>query len=202
MLYTLNEHVHKKYLNGSAIKGAPMPKLIENVRTRALEAAKNELLVSDYNGFTIRSVAKRCGIAVGTLYNYFPSKDMLAAAVMLQDWTKALAVMRQSATRSQNILDGLQTIYEEIERFASVYRNVWSQYSLTSQFASDYSDRHQLLLNQLAAIIHDLLANFQADEDQVLDRFVAENLLMAAVNQTPYQPLAVLLNRLFIIKKR
>ncbi len=179
-----------------------MPKLIENVRTRALEAAKNELLVSDYNGFTIRSVAKRCGIAVGTLYNYFPSKDMLAAAVMLQDWTRALAVMHQSATRSQNILDGLQIIYEEIERFASVYRNVWSQYSLTSQFASDYSDRHQLLLNQLAAIIHDLLANFQADEDQVLDRFVAENLLMAAVNQTPYQPLAVLLNRLFIIKKR
>ena len=33
---------------------------------------------------TVRSVAAGCGVAVGTVYNYFSSKDMLIAAFMLE----------------------------------------------------------------------------------------------------------------------
>lgn len=199
MYYTLNERVHKN-LKSSAIEGAGMPKQIENVKRRALEAAKRELLQSDYSGFTIRSVAKKCGIAVGTIYNYFPSKDLLAASVMLEDWNGALLAMRQGSSQSDTITDGLNHIYKEIEHFSSVYKGVWSQYSLTSQFASDYSERHGLLINQLSEIIHDLLVRFHAQEDTFLENFVAENLLLAAVNQNNFKSLANLLDRMFVNK--
>jgi len=62
-----------------------MPKRIENLRENILACAKKEMLAQGFDALNIRNVARGCGIAVGTVYNYFPSKDMLAAAVMLED---------------------------------------------------------------------------------------------------------------------
>lgn len=33
-------------------------------------------------GLSIRSVARECGVAVGTLYNYFPDKASLVSAIV------------------------------------------------------------------------------------------------------------------------
>ena len=60
-----------------------MPKIIENLRQTLLSAARTLLLREGYAALTIRRVAAISGIAVGTVYNYFPSKELLAAAVML-----------------------------------------------------------------------------------------------------------------------
>ncbi len=175
-----------------------MPKQIENLQERILETAKCELLESDYSRFTIRSVAKECGIAVGTIYNYYASKDILAASVMLMDWNEALSAMRLGSGTSVSITEGLHVIYIEIEKFNSLYKGVWSQFSYTCQFASEYSKRHDLLLNQLAEIIHALLLRFYIAEDKFLENFIAENLLLAAMKQSEFQPLAAIFNRIFI----
>ncbi len=175
-----------------------MPKQIENLQERILETAKCELLASDYSGFTIRTVAKKCGIAVGTIYNYYTSKDILAASVMLKDWNEALSAMRKGSGTSANITDGLHVIYIEIEKFNSLYKGVWSKLSFTGQFAAEYSKRHDLLLNQLAEIIHSLLMRFHIVEDKFLENFIAENLLLAAMKQSEFQPLAAIFDRIFI----
>ncbi len=175
-----------------------MPKQIENLQDRILETAKCELLESDYSRFTIRSVAKKCGIAVGTIYNYFTSKDILAASVMLKDWNEALFAMRQGSGTSISITEGLYVIYIEIGKFNSLYKGVWSQFSYTSQFASEYSKRHDLLLEQLAGIIHTLILRFHIAEDKFLENFIAENLLLAAMKQSDFQPLAAIFDRILI----
>lgn len=175
-----------------------MPKQIENLQERILDTAKCELLELDYSGFTIRSVAKKCGIAVGTIYNYYTSKDILAASVMLKDWNEALSAMRQGSSTSETITEGLRVIYKEIDQFSSLYRGVWSQFSLTGKFAAEYSKRHELLLNQLTDIIHSLLMRFHIAEDKFLENFVAENLLLAAMKQSEFQPLAAIFDRIFI----
>ena len=63
-----------------------MPKLLDNIKEKAIEEARREMLSDGYRAMTIRRVAKELGIAVGTLYNYFSSKEYLAAGVMLEDW--------------------------------------------------------------------------------------------------------------------
>ena len=55
-----------------------MPKLLDNIKEKAIEEARREMLSDGYRAMTIRRVAKELGIATGTLYNYFPSKEYLA----------------------------------------------------------------------------------------------------------------------------
>ena len=43
---------------------------------------------------TASSVANGCGIGVGTVYNYFSSKDMLIASFMAEDWLIRLKRMK------------------------------------------------------------------------------------------------------------
>ena len=57
-----------------------MPKIIENLREQLLEETKKQILDRGYANTTIRSVAKACGVGVGTVYNYFESKEMLVAS--------------------------------------------------------------------------------------------------------------------------
>ena len=53
-----------------------MPKLIPDAKNNILSIAKKQLFMKGYNGLIIREVAEQCGLAVGTIYNYFSSKDM------------------------------------------------------------------------------------------------------------------------------
>jgi AcrR family transcriptional regulator len=67
-----------------------MPKIIDNARENLLTAAEELLFDEGYKGVTIRKVAKRCGMAAGTVFNYFENKDMLIASVIARDWAKVL----------------------------------------------------------------------------------------------------------------
>jgi AcrR family transcriptional regulator len=51
------------------------------VRTRLLDAAGELIAIGGYGEATIASVAERAGVAVGTVYRYFPSKAALFAEV-------------------------------------------------------------------------------------------------------------------------
>lgn len=52
-------------------------------RRRMLEAAEELALEGGWDGVQMREVATRAGVALGTLYRYFPSKEHLLVSVML-----------------------------------------------------------------------------------------------------------------------
>ena len=90
-----------------------MPKIIENVRELLLETAKEQIRLQGYSKTTIRTVASACGLGVGTVYNYFKSKDMLIATFMLEDWRECLKEMKSHSSTEQlfNILWKNQRIW-------------------------------------------------------------------------------------------
>ena len=78
-----------------------MPKIIRDLKSRLIEEAKKQIELAGYGALTIRSVAKACGVGVGTVYNYFPSKDTLIATYMLEDWNRREAEEQAAAAAAK-----------------------------------------------------------------------------------------------------
>lgn len=55
-------------------------------REDILRAARELALAPGAGALSMRAVAQRCGIAVGSVYNYFPTKADLTIAVVSQVW--------------------------------------------------------------------------------------------------------------------
>ena len=127
-----------------------MPKIIENLESRLLEEAKRQIQESGYGAMTIRSVAKGCGVGVGTVYNYFPSKDALLATYMLSDWNRCMDAIHAVSTYSDTAMPVLRCMYDQLVGFAKLHHNVLSDEAAAASFAGSFSSYHMLLRSQLA----------------------------------------------------
>ena len=88
-----------------------MPKIIENLRQRLIEEARRQVNECGYAAMTIRSVAAGCGVGIGTVYNYFTSKDTLVASFMLEDWQKSIHLIRATSQESLDASEVFRCIY-------------------------------------------------------------------------------------------
>lgn len=59
-------------------------------RELLLSAAKDLAYAQGLDKVNIRAVAAKCGVAVGSIYNYFPTKADLIAAVIEDFWQQAV----------------------------------------------------------------------------------------------------------------
>lgn len=157
-----------------------MPKLIANLRENILKNAKAELLQKGYDSLTIRKVAQDCGIAVGTVYNYFSSKEMLAASVMLEDWLCVLNRIHGGCAAARSVPDALRVLYEGVSDFSGIYRSVWEGYAFSETERGAFSERHRLLASQLKECLQPALTRFSPDAPEGTEVFLVENLLLCS----------------------
>lgn len=61
-----------------------------------LEATAQVLLTHGYEGATTARVAERAGVSVGSLYQYFPNKEALVAALIERHAGQIIALMEQA----------------------------------------------------------------------------------------------------------
>lgn len=94
-----------------------MPKLIENLKEKLLAEADKQLQEVGYGAMTIQSIAKACGVGVGTVYNYFSSKDEILIACMAEAWGKRLDRIRTVAQYAQTYEAVVHCIYDQILTF-------------------------------------------------------------------------------------
>ncbi len=67
------------------IRKKPIQKRAENTVTDILEAATkllNELGEAKFHQFGTTELAKKCGVSIGTLYQYFPDKETILAELL------------------------------------------------------------------------------------------------------------------------
>lgn len=172
-----------------------MPKIIAQLRGDILTNARRLLFSSGYDAFTMRSVAAACHVAVGTVYNYFPSKVMLVAEVILEDWKAALLRMDTPA-EGEAPLEGLGRIFEELMVFYDQYDALWKEYA-ASNTAPLQGAYHFQLVEQLGERIAAVLAPCAPMCSPVLPEFLAETLLGAAARgRARFHELLPILQRL------
>lgn len=86
----------------------------KDARSRILQAALDEFSEKGYHASTIDSIAERAGIAKGTVYRYFNTKEGLFSALKEDTITEFVEMARKDLSQEQDILkiiEGVITMY-------------------------------------------------------------------------------------------
>ena len=149
-----------------------MPKIIENLESKLIEEARKQIGESGYGAVTIRSIAKGCGVGVGTVYNYFPSKDALLATWLLRDWKECTTAINAVSTYSDSPAPVVNCIHDQLRQFAQRHQAIFRDETAAVSFAGSFSRYHSLLRQQLAEPLEKFCGDPFAAE------FIAEALLI------------------------
>ena len=161
-----------------------MPKIIENIKEQIIEEAKRQLFENGYSKTTIRSVATACGIGVGTMYNYFSSKDMLISSFMLEDWKNCTLQMKKMDT--SNPLIFLEGLHDYLKVFIDKYSFLFKDKDAASVYSSVFTERHAQLRKVLAEIIMPVCTCKDYDDPDFMARHIAESLLFWILEDVPF----------------
>lgn len=167
-----------------------MPKIIVNLESRLIEEARKQIEQEGYGAVTIRSVANACGVGVGTVYNYFSSKDALLATYMLRDWETCLTAIRAVSNYSESALPVLRCIFDHLTAYTRRHSAVFCDEAAAASFAGSAGRYHSMLRGQLAEPIRKhCSSDFTAE-------FIAESLLTWTVAGKTFDQIYALLEKL------
>jgi AcrR family transcriptional regulator len=172
-----------------------MPKIIEHLRETLLAEARKQVETHGFAATTIRSVAAACNVGVGTVYNYFPSKELLVAAYMLEDWQTCMNDIRAALAGAPDAASTLGCIYRGLTEFNEAHRSLFADRDATVVFASAGSDKHPLLRRQIADLLLPLTADLPGDR-AFLGEFIAEALITWSTEGRPFHDVFPIIQKL------
>lgn len=121
-------------------------------RQAIIEGALSLLEQSTYEKIQMRDVALEGGVALGTVYRYFASKEHLFAAVMVQ-WTLTLEQRVQSGPLpggdpAERLRAMMRRVLSSFERWPQFYAVVSLLETTTDVYAQETNDRFRARANE------------------------------------------------------
>ena len=151
-----------------------MPKKIENLQGTILKAGKEILDSGGFDAFNIRAVSKECNIAVGTIYNYYPSKENLVANIMLEDWQMRVGKIKDKIKPSFDRYHTVKLIFETLLSFQKSIRKNWGTFSGNDIVQTELK---KLLFADVSDLIHSTFLYFGVNMSPDPTNFITDILL-------------------------
>ena len=164
-----------------------MPKIIENLPQRLLEEARRQCEELGYSNMNIRSVAKNCGVSVGSVYNCYPNKDALIAAFIQADWKEC---MEASKANFETAEDALRSAYDGLCQFLKRNEKIFQDAAATLLFSGSGSQYNNMVRQELAALVRPFC------RDEATAKFVSASLTFCVVEGVVFEELSSVLLRL------
>ncbi len=157
-----------------------MPKIIPNIREQLLNEAKRQIAQKGYGDTTMRSVAGACGFAVGTMYNYFESKEMLVATFVYEDWQRRLDNIAAISDECPRTL--FEVIYNSLVAFVNDNKKLFTDPDAARILRPSFATKHRMLRNQLAEFIIPVCQARELEQPEIVAGFVAEAIISVAID--------------------
>lgn len=141
-------------------------------REAILAASRGLVMRQGWNAVSIRAVASACGVAVGSIYNYFDSKADLAAATVESIWAEILHMPAQGPEMCSAVRC-VEWLFACMERGSRQYPGILSLHP-TAFGGEDTSQGQRLMRQSLDHILKSLCAVLQSDKAVRPDAFDAQ----------------------------
>ncbi len=171
-----------------------MMKINDELYETMLSAGKDALLGGSYKNLTIRYIAEKCAVSVGTVYNCFASKEMLVATIMLRDWVGLMKKAESEIALANSCADGFEVVFNIVRCFVETYHGVFEESGVVIGM---HVEQHEKLIGQLGCLIRGLLDRVGKDTAPDPTRFLAETILLAGCRRTlAFNDIRVFLERI------
>lgn len=100
-----------------------MSNKIENAREKLMKTGKQCLLEGKDSDFSVKEVAAQCGMATGTFYQYFPSKEALIFNILQKDWEELLTSFDEIKEEEISLHEKINFVFNGLAGFETNYRN-------------------------------------------------------------------------------
>lgn len=93
-----------------------MPKVIKDIENKIFVGAMELFEEKGYQAVDMKNIAKKVGIAVGTLYNYYPNKEALYTKIFHRSWEttmERLGCITEAEGSSREKLYNFYDVFEE-----------------------------------------------------------------------------------------
>jgi AcrR family transcriptional regulator len=168
-----------------------MPKIIKNLESKLIAEAQKQILEQGYGAVTIRSVANACGVGVGTVYNYFSSKEELLATYLLDDWNNCITAIEAVSRYSDSPAPVVRCIYDQLSAYAIRHQAIFQDEAAFSTFAASFGRYHTMLRGQLAEPLRKFCGSDFASD------FISESLLAWAMAGKTFDEIYSMIGKLF-----
>lgn len=104
-----------------------MPKIIENIEEEITQKALNLFKKGSYKKVSMRKIANEAGIAVGTLYNYYPNKFELYIEVFEESWKETYQILRDNCKKQDKryLKNFIEILYSEMKKRKFIVRELF-----------------------------------------------------------------------------
>lgn len=144
---------------------------------RILAAAHKIFTDKGYRQADMRSIAKEAGIAVGTIYNYYPNKAVLYQAILTGQWDELeQQIFQVTQDVKQSMVEKLRFITDYLLVFAAHHSSFWLEIVEDPQRGAEMRDEghraqmraHEQLKKHLRSVFSECTADTARIERHVL----------------------------------
>lgn len=136
-----------------------------DVKENILNSAKEIALKQGITKINIRAVAKNSGIAIGSVYNYYPKKDDLLMAVIEDFWTEALSEIDFRNLDGNSFFEKIQKIYDSMYVYFHKFKENWlEQLSLLNEQEKRLGRKKQ---NEYFSRIYAMIVYLMDEDDNI-----------------------------------
>lgn len=169
-----------------------LSKAIENPKELIMNNAKDIVLKEGYSKLNMRTLAKCCGIALGTIYNYYPTKKDLIVEMMEDYWEKYFLRLNVILESEDNFYVKLTNIYEILSKFITMFKQIWLKPDLyhNQEYIEGGLERQNIFIHRLILEIEKILKEEITEKNINLNlctfefsKFILMNII--SVIQTP-----------------
>jgi AcrR family transcriptional regulator len=141
-----------------------MARMMPNPKRAIFNSAKELLDNQGYSSLSMREIAKRSGVALGTIYNYFPNKQELVQDMMIVHWIEFTEKQAAIANSQLGIYVRLYTFFKEFSAFVGTFRQTWQSPELfhEQETTQEEAPRQASYLERVAECVENMLSSESA----------------------------------------
>jgi AcrR family transcriptional regulator len=102
-----------------------LPKILVNPREKILKEAYELLKEQGYESFSMRELASRCNIGIGTVYNYFKNKMAIVGELFNDKWKYTIEGIKEIRYKDISFEEKLRFIYYKLEDFLMYHKEIF-----------------------------------------------------------------------------